>query len=549
LDAIVSVQSLRPGKTYMYAPPPPKSRKNTTVVEPEPFDPDVGVFSDVHLPGASKPTVKYREWLAETHSDMKPAEKRAVAALAGLQFMKDTVYEATIQATVGKFVVYLWRKHGFGDNLPDKVKYTLVPNKAVKTMTTMWDFPVFKGGARANFVRTYNKTDPELRLLPGSTEDKLHVDIRRILELAKPPPKKSAKASAKASAGGADAGDAGDAEAEDDEDGGTGGPPHGDDGMELDDPMPLSRATPKVVLNLLDALAARFPDMVRILGRTPHNGSDMYHPPRAMKEEFAALSAIPARAGFVATMGPSDRWGKSPLLDPQKAARPAARMRAGGVETIDERRCIEDAILMHRPRTNGFFLAHADLENIMKTHGLTLAASTLDADFPALFQDKRVLASMQRHLGAVFFAGQELSALVSRGWPLVPRGDSRAPAAVLQEVISDGCEEDAIIWLLIHAFRVGPAVVHGDGAWIRRPLIAVDGADQLAWVMLTTPGNGTGRTWILPEETIKGSVSPYGVKGLAMAAAGETWENKSKEERQRQARQIMERHLPSWGHA
>jgi hypothetical protein len=96
-------------------------------------------------------------------------------------------------------------------------------------------------------------------------------------------------------------------------------------------------------------------------------------------------------------------------------------MRAGGVETVDERRCIEDAILLHRPHTHGFFLAHADLENIMKTHGLALSASTLDHDFDALFRDKRVQLSMQRHLGAVMYAGQELSALVARGWPLVPK--------------------------------------------------------------------------------------------------------------------------------
>lgn len=120
---------------------------------------------------------------------------------------------------------------------------------------------------------------------------------------------------------------------------------------------------------------------------------------------------------------------------------------------------------------------------------------------------------------------------------------------MLREVVADGCEEDAIIWLLIHAFRVGPAVVHGDGQWIRRPLILEDGPDELAWVMLMTPGNGSGRTWILPEDTGKASVSPYGVKGLAIAAAGDAWESKNKEERQRHTRQIMERHLPPWGRA
>jgi hypothetical protein len=275
LDALVGVTCLRPGKRYEYAPPPKKSRKNATVVEQEPFDPATGVFSDVHLPNYAKAALKYREWLPDTQSDATTAATRTAKAMAGLCFLQQTVYEGTVQATVGRFVVYLWRKSGIGESLQDKVKYMLVPYKSVQRMTAMWDFPAIKGGARADYVRTYNKTEPELRVIAGSTEAKLHVDIRRILELAKPPPKKTVKGE-KAVA--AEEGE----EAEEEDEAGEGDA----DRMEVaePEPMPVPRAAvARPPVHLLQALAERFPDMVCILGRTPHNGSDMYHPPRAMK--------------------------------------------------------------------------------------------------------------------------------------------------------------------------------------------------------------------------------------------------------------------------
>jgi hypothetical protein len=130
----------------------------------------------------------------------------------------------------------------------------------------------------------------------------------------------------------------------------------------------------------------------------------------------------------------------------------------------------------------------------------------------------------------------------------VPSRDTRPSEESLAAVIQQGSPEDAIIWLLVHAYRVGPVVPEGRET-LRRPLLLrdFDGGNTHVWVALVTPGDGAHRTWTLPPELATAQVNPYGQKGMALAASVESWESLDEQARMARTRQTMTRHMPAWG--
>lgn len=490
---------------------------------PLPFDAGSGVFSAHHFATKGKPTeVRNRSWII-------PSADKKAKALVGLKFFYDTVYMAIVETVNIKFAVYLWKKaddegRPIVETCMNRDKYMLVPLTQLNIMTSMWPKP--SGKKRADFLRGYNKTEPEIRELPDDSQRKLPVDIRWVLSLGKVTSGGGSKKKVKTENAGEEAEEAEEAEEEE------------EDRMDVVPPEPRLRAPPPAAVNLLDALAAKFHPAVRILGRTPLYGSDQYHPPTDMKKEFAFLAPIPARETLAATTGFSSLWTNMPLLHPQQAERAVAGLRTGTVETLEQRHAIEDSILLRRPGSNGFFLALAHLEYLMKTHSLSVAAATFQQDVDALAADARCLAALRTHYGVATHQGQEISALVGRGWPLAVEGGRERLAAVVR----DGVLEDAIIWLLLHAKYVGAAALH-DRSELRRAIVIQDGEEQLAWISLSTPGDGEGKTWVLPSKLRAANVNP----GEGTTPAVENWESLSDANREKYAKQIMGTLLPSWG--
>ncbi len=122
---------------------------------------------------------------------------------------------------------------------------------------------------------------------------------------------------------------------------------------------------------------------------------------------------------------------------------------------------------------------------------------------------------------------------------MVPDRATRSSDETLSHVVANGEVEDAIIWLLLHAVRVGPCVVDSDGG-MRRALLVQDGPDSVVWVALTTPGNGEGLTW----SSTHASAAHPDIK--SSATVHDSWGGFPEQARMDMATKILQRQLPSW---
>ena len=510
-----------------------------------PFNPESGIFRDPHIPG-KKADVCNRAWEPDPEAQKK--RKKDAKHGPGLRFLLDTVYIGIVRtnSTFG-FCVYLWRKtdaDGTPLHLTHKESFKLVPFAQVRTMTAMWPDPAPEDKAATlrqyppptpslfSPLCRYVSINPEMRALPADNEygiKELPVDIRRILQLAQPPqpPRPSAGKKKRVVV-------------QDDEE----QQPEEEEDEVLEEEhieaeqLPIPRAgagAAATASSPLDVLASKWDGMVRILGRTPRHGVDQHEPPTPMRAEFAGLMAIPARAGLVATMGPSAHWQNSPLLNGNVATRAVHALRSGDVDSIEVRHAVEDAILLRRADTHGTFVAVAVLEHQVQQRGVTIRAdANYVADMDALFSHKKTKEALVHSMGAFLHGGREITTLMGDRWPIM---------STLSEVCIRGGREDAIIWILIHALRVGPAIARNGS--LHRPLILVDETtDELAWIALTTPGTGAGETWCAG---IPVSLAPHPTQGQKAAAVPiDSWGSKSEASVRALTLKTLELHMPAW---
>ena len=370
-----------------------------------------------------------------------------------------------------------------------------------------------------------------MRALPSDNEygiKELPVDIRRILQLAQPPPPPRPSAGKKKKRAVVQDEEEEEQQLEEDE----------EEVLEEEhvdaEQLPIPRAGAGAS-SPLEVLASKWEGMVRVLGRTPRHGVDQHEPPARMRAEFAGLVAIPARAGLVATMGPSAHWQNSPLLNGNVATRAVHMLRSGDVDSIEVRHAVEDAILLRRADTKGTFLSMAVLEHQVQQRGVTIRAdANYVADMDALFSHKKTKEALVHCMGAFLHGGREITTMMGDRWPIM---------STLSEVCIRGGREDAIIWLLIHALRVGPAIARNGS--LHRPLILVDETtDELAWIALTTPGTGAGETWCAGTPI---SLAPHPTQGQKAAAVPiDSWGSKSEASVRALTHKTLELHMPAW---